>query len=728
MPQRPPLGFIPAPLPADELERLRAVAELGMLDTPPEPVFDDLIWLASQLCDVPIALVTLIDEHRQWFKASRGLDVSETPRELAFCAHALLSPQLLEVPDALQDPRFAGNPLVQGAPHIRFYAGMPLRGSGGHLYGSLGVIDTMPRQLGTAQREGLRRLAAQVTMQLEARRDARIAQTQAQMLSLLLETVPDAVVSCSADGTLSQFNRVARAWHGTDPRALPPAQWAQYFDLFDADGQRLLERERIPLFRAWRGESVRDAEIVVAAAGQPPRSVLCSAERLHDADGQALGAVCVMRDVTVERQATRAALLAGQRFSGAFSAAAHGMALVSLQGGWLEVNDALCAMLGYDRDALLALDFRQLSHPQDVAPDLALAAELVAGQRSGYHLDKRYLRRDGATLWTRQAVSLVRDEHERPLHFVAQIQDVTEQHLAEARLRQSESQLRTIADNAPTLIAYVDSQLCYQFVNKPYADWFAMAPAAIVGRRLPELLDAEHMDRIRPYLQRVLDGEAQHFDTELRDAAGELRVMHSSYVPDDSMAPAPPGFHIMISDITGQTRLARLMEARALRDELTGLPNRMAWNETLRRTLAQPGRRGADQVAVMFLDLNDFKTVNDRFGHHAGDAVLVHFARVLKACLREEDFIARLGGDEFVVLLDQLADARGEAHAAAARVLAAAREGCVVDGQRLPLQPSIGIALQTGPEFDPVLLIQRADEAMYSAKRDPQRRVQIADL
>ena len=321
-----------------------------------------------------------------------------------------------------------------------------------------------------------------------------------------------------------------------------------------------------------------------------------------------------------------------------------------------------------------------------IRPSLALAAELVAGQRSGYHhLDKRYLRRDGATLWTRQAMSLVRDENERPLHFVAQIQNVTEQHLAEARLRQSELQLRTMTDNAPTLIAYVDSQLRYQFVNKPYADWFALAPAAIVRRRLPDLLDAEHMDRIRPYLQRVLDGEAQHFDMELRDAAGELRVMHSNYVPDDSMVPARPGFHIMISDITGQTRLARLMEARALRDELTGLPNRMAWNETLRRPLAQPGRRGADQMAVMFLDLNDFKTVNDRFGHHVGAAVLVHFARLLKSCLREEHFIARLGGDEFVVLLDQLADALSEAQAAAARVLAAAHDGCVVDGQLLPL-------------------------------------------
>ncbi|MBB5877251.1 diguanylate cyclase [Xanthomonas sp. 3498] len=718
----------PVPLPADEAGRLRALAELGMLDTPQEPAFDDLIWLTSQLCEAPIALVSLIDERRQWLKASCGLPAGTTgyPRELAFCTYALLSPQLLEIPDTTLDPRFAGNPLVGGAPHLRFYAGMPLVGDQGHSYGTLCVIDIRPRQLDARQREGLQRLARQVTAQLEARRDARIAHEQARTLSMLLETMPDGVVSCLADGTLGEFNQVARHWHGADPRALPPEQWSQYFDLFDASGKRPLSREEVPLFRAWRGESVRDAEIVIAAKGQAPRSVLCNAERLEGGGVRSLGAVCVIRDVSAERAATQAALLAGQRFSGAFSAAAHGMALVSLEGRWLDVNDALCAMLGYSRAELLELRFQDLTHPDDLAEDMQRAVALRSGQGSDFRVEKRYRHRDGHTVRARLAVSLVRDEQGRPLHLVTHVQDITEQHLAEHRLRDSEAQLRTIADNAPALIAYLDRDLRYQFVNRPYAEWFALAPEHIVGRPLHEVLDPQQLALLQPHLPAALQGEPAQFDAELCDAADALRIMHFSLIPDVALAPQRVGLHLMISDITGQTRLARLLEERALRDELTGLPNRMAWNQALRRRMNE--HRSQGQVAVMFLDLNDFKSVNDRFGHHVGDALLVHFARLLQRCLRGQDSIARLGGDEFVVLLEGLADAKHEVLATAARIMEACADGCVVSGRHLPLQPSIGIAVQAGPGFDPVLLTQRADEAMYVAKRDPQARVQIAVL
>lgn len=719
---------VPAPLPADEAQRLRALAELGMLDTPREPAFDDLIWLTSQLCEAPIALISLIDDRRQWLKASCGLPAGTTgyPREVAFCTHALLSPQLLEVADTTQDPRFAGNPLVRGAPHLRFYAGMPLLGDQGHIYGTLCVIDMRPRRLDARQREGLQRLAAQVTAQLEARRDARIARDQAKTLSLLLETMPDGVVSCQADGTLGEFNRVARHWHGADPRALPPALWPQYFDLFDASGQRLLSSEEVPLLRAWHGESVRDAEIVIAAKGQAPRSVLCNAQRLEGDDGRGLGAVCVMRDVSAERAASRAALLAGQRFSGAFAAAAHGMALMSLDGRWLDVNDALCAMLGYSRAQLLELHFQDLTHPDDLAEDMERVAALRSGQCSDYRVEKRYRHRDGRIVRARLAVSLVRDEQQRPLHLVTHVQDITEQHLAERRVRDSEAQLRTIADNVPALIAYLDRELRYQFVNRPYAQWFALTPERIVGRHLHEMLDPQQLALLQPHLPAALQGLPAQFDAELCDADYTLRIMHFSLIPDVALAPQRVGLHLMITDITGQTRLARLLEERALRDELTGLPNRTAWNQALRRRTNERRRQG--EVAVMFLDLNDFKGVNDRFGHHVGDALLVHFARLLQRCLSGHDSIARLGGDEFVALLEGLGDARQEVLAAAARIMDACAEGCVVGGQHLPLQPSIGIAVQTGPRFDPVLLTQRADEAMYAAKRDPQARVQIVAI
>ena len=159
-----------APLPLDEEDRLAALHDYEILDTLPEQVFDDLTQLAAQICDVPISVVSLVDTDRQWFKSKVGLDAEETPRDLAFCAHAIHSPDLLVVNDALKDKRFADNPLVTGAPDIRFYAGAPLIEPGGHELGTICVIDRVPRDLTQAQREALTALSRQTVSQMELRK------------------------------------------------------------------------------------------------------------------------------------------------------------------------------------------------------------------------------------------------------------------------------------------------------------------------------------------------------------------------------------------------------------------------------------------------------------------------------------------------------------------------------------------------------------------------------
>ena len=152
----------PAPLPADEDERLSALRALLLLDTPPEERFDRLARFVAEQLDVPIALLTLVDGQRQWFKARVGIDATETPRDISFCGHAIMKNDLFIVEDASRDPRFADNPLVTGEPHIRFYAGAPLSAPGGHRIGTLCVIDTVPRTLGPVELsilDALRRLA-----------------------------------------------------------------------------------------------------------------------------------------------------------------------------------------------------------------------------------------------------------------------------------------------------------------------------------------------------------------------------------------------------------------------------------------------------------------------------------------------------------------------------------------------------------------------------------------
>ncbi|MCX6966167.1 MAG: ATP-binding protein [Verrucomicrobia bacterium] len=159
-----------APLPLQEAERLQALSDYGLMDTPPEPVFDEVVALASYVFRTPIALIPLLDAKRQWFKSRVGLDLTETPREHAFCSYTILEPTGMVVPDALADPRFADNPLVVGKPGIRFYAGTPLKTREGHALGTLCVIDTKPRpQLDPEQKQALHTLGRHLMAQLEVR-------------------------------------------------------------------------------------------------------------------------------------------------------------------------------------------------------------------------------------------------------------------------------------------------------------------------------------------------------------------------------------------------------------------------------------------------------------------------------------------------------------------------------------------------------------------------------
>jgi GAF domain-containing protein len=174
-----------APIPDNETQRLAALREYHILDTAAEQAYDDITALAAYLCDVPIAMISLVDESRQWFKSKLGLNQQETPRDVAFCAHAILQSEPLIVRDALKDTRFADNALVTRAPHIRFYAGFPLTTPEGFALGTLCAIDRKPRQISAEQKRAMQALARQVMALLELRRvSARMAEALKKVKTL----------------------------------------------------------------------------------------------------------------------------------------------------------------------------------------------------------------------------------------------------------------------------------------------------------------------------------------------------------------------------------------------------------------------------------------------------------------------------------------------------------------------------------------------------------------
>jgi len=159
--------------PENEVQRIKVLWQYDVLDTVPEEVFDELTALAALICGAPIALITLVDEQRQWFKSRTGVSLSETSRDISMCAHAILQDDLFIVADATLDPRFKDNPLVVSSPKIRFYAGVPLAAPGGYVLGTLCVVDTVARQLTDDQKKALRLLGRHVMTQLELRRQSR---------------------------------------------------------------------------------------------------------------------------------------------------------------------------------------------------------------------------------------------------------------------------------------------------------------------------------------------------------------------------------------------------------------------------------------------------------------------------------------------------------------------------------------------------------------------------
>ena len=289
------------PIPPNESQRLKALHDYGIMDTPAEPEFDDITALAAEICGTPIALISLIDETRQWFKSKVGLATPQTSRDEAFCAHALTGNKILQVPDAQMDQRFADNPSVTGDPKIRFYAGAPLVTPSGDTLGTLCVIDCRPRQLTKRQQQVLRVLSRQVMMQLELRRHTRKLAERERLLRAVFDSEPECVKLLGADGSLRMMNRAGLAMIEAD--TFEQVSGLGVNALVTADHRAAFEALTS---RVFQGDSGR-LEFQLTGLKGAKRWLETHAAPLRDERGEVKALLGITRDIT-ERRRTEEAL------------------------------------------------------------------------------------------------------------------------------------------------------------------------------------------------------------------------------------------------------------------------------------------------------------------------------------------------------------------------------------------------------------------------------------
>lgn len=299
------------------------------------------------------------------------------------------------------------------------------------------------------------------------------------------------------------------------------------------------------------------------------------------------------------------------------------------------------------------------------------------------------------------------------LGFYALGFDVTGVRQAERRQQQSEQRLRSITDNLPVLIAYVDADERVEFCNQTCLEWMGLDPRLAQGKRLREVWGEEIYDLRTPYLARALRGERVEFETE-REALGVIRCLQNTYLPDVGADGKVKGVFMLSSDVTPLKLVERQLTTLARFDSLTGLANRHQFNEKLADALARAQRSG-DALALMFLDIDHFKSINDTFGHAAGDSVLREFAHRLRQCVRGTDTVARLAGDEFVVILESV-HSEAEPQFVARKIVGQINRPFATKSGALEVTTSVGIAFHRGPGMTPEELLARADKALYTAK------------
>jgi diguanylate cyclase (GGDEF)-like protein/PAS domain S-box-containing protein len=418
---------------------------------------------------------------------------------------------------------------------------------------------------------------------------------------------------------------------------------------------------------------------------------------------QALEALAMRVGLFLRRAQTEAQLRESEeRFRRTFELAASGIAHIALDRRYVRVNRRMCEILGYPQAELLGKKGRDISHPGDLDVINSLRPRLYAGEVDTVSAEKRYLRKDGSTVWVTITLALERDAAGKPLYEIAVCDDITARKSAEAALRESEERFRSLTAMSSDFFWETDPS--HRIHNVGHGPSYA-------GKLNPE---EPGWAALRAKMHLHAPFRDFEFGTPASD--GAMRYFSVSGEPRFAADGAFLGYRGVGRDITEVMLAREHIASLAYQDALTGLANRASLAPALHQAVERTRRRGA-KLAALFIDLDGFKQVNDAHGHHAGDRLLVEAARRLRATLRSGDPVARLGGDEFFAVLEDLHDVES-AERVAQKVLAAMRAPYDVGaGRQVLVSASIGICLFPDDAADAEALMKCADAAMYAVKQ-----------
>lgn len=708
-----------------ESERLAALESLRVLDTLPDPAFDKLARAAALACSVPISQVSLVDATRQWCKANVGLtELAETPRTLSFCHHAIAEGGLFEVHDATADPRFVDNPFVTGPQHIRFYAGSTLQLSDGFHVGTLCVVDRVPRTLTPEQREILTSLSSVAVELLEGRRTAYELTLSEARFRALSESSPLGVFTADSKGECTYVNERWEDFAGLEREDALGRGWIRALHPEDKEG----------VLAEWRGATLfqRDAEkeFRVRHDDSSVHHVRVVTRPTLTRLGEVSGHVGSMENITERVRRRRALTRAHKRLRVATESGGIGVWETDVREGRTTCTAEMYALFGLPSDDEPIAHRRWFGrlHPEDRRRVMRVLGEVLeAGER--LDIEFRLAPGEGDIRYLRASARIDRDTDGSAVCMTGACWDVTSLRCLADELTDKHELLRVTLQSIDDAVITTDASGRVTSLNPAAERMSGFQSEEVVGEPLARVFHPlDEMTR-HPIIDRLVacTGDLRtivpprHALLVSRD--GTERCIENSISPILDRRGALRGAVLVFRDVTEQRRLSSEMAYRAMHDPLTKLFNRSEFEMRLESRLEKSREDGSDN-ALMYIDLDQFKLVNDACGHAAGDALLAEVGRLLGGAVRDSDTLARLGGDEFGVILP---------HCSSEQALRVAQLICdrmetfrfVHDGKRFRIGTSIGLVPLDRRWKDASAVMQAADASCYAAKEAGRNRVHV---